>query len=178
MNPIKAVISLAALVLVAFLVTGFILPGEWSARATLELDSPPDRVFPWVNELAGWDAWAGFDAVEDSLSGPAAGVGATRRWDDPRWGQGEWRLTVSDPPSGVAYRVLVEDGSMSTTGEIRLSPVAGGRTALVWTEEGDFGWNPLLSWFALGMPRMQREEMEKSLARLDSLVREEARAGR
>lgn len=171
MNPIKGVISIVALVLVAFLVTGFLLPGEWTARATAELDAPPSEVFPWVNELSAWDAWAGFDAVDDSLSGPPGGVGATRRWDDPQWGQGEWSITASDPPSRVAYRVLVEDGSLATLGEIRLESLSGGRTELVWSEEGDFGWNPLLAWFALGMPRMQRQEMEKSLAVLDSLVR-------
>jgi hypothetical protein len=58
---------------------------------------------------------------------------------------------------------------MVTLGRVELTPVSGG-TEVAWTEEGDFGWNPLLSFMALGMERMQGDEMEKSLAELQRVV--------
>jgi hypothetical protein len=58
---------------------------------------------------------------------------------------------------------------METRGRIQLVEGAEG-TTLTWREEGDFGWNPLLSYFALGMERMQGEELDKALDRLQKLV--------
>jgi hypothetical protein len=169
-NPIKVFISAVALLLLGFVAAGLLMEGAWTAERSTELDAPPAAVFPWVNRVEGWDAWTPWDAVEDTISGPPAGVGATRRWNDPQWGQGEWTLTASEPDRRIVYRVGVDDGDLSTTGEIVLEPLPDGRTRLTWTEQGDFGWNPLLAWMARGMDRMQGREMEKNLAALRALL--------
>ena len=57
-----------------------------------------------------------------------------------------------------------------TWGDVTLSPAEGGGTRMEWQERGDFGWNPLLSFMALGMSRMQGEEMSKSLDALEALL--------
>lgn len=170
MTAIKIFIASVALLLVGFVVWGLALDATWSAERSIDLDAPPETVFPYVNELAGWEAWTPWDAVDDTVSGPPAGVGATRRWNDPQWGQGEWRITESDIPRRVAYQVRVEDGSLRTDGEIRLERTPAGGTRLTWTERGDFGWNPLLAWMARGMDRMQGEEMEKNLDALRTVL--------
>lgn len=176
MSLLKGFIALAAFALLAFVGLGFALDGTWQVSRETEIASAPDAIFPYVNELTGWNEWVPWDHVEDTLTGPAAGVGATRRWDDPQWGQGEWTLTASDPPSRVTYEVRVEGGSMLTRGEIRLTPAGPGHTQVVWTEAGDFGWNPFLAYMALGMDRMQGREMEKNLAALKAVA--EGSAGR
>jgi uncharacterized protein YndB with AHSA1/START domain len=167
---LKGFISAVALGLLAFVGVGFALDGTWRVTRTVELDAPPEQVFPYVNELEGWDRWTPWDHVEATPSGPPAGPGAARHWDDPQWGQGEWTLTESDPPHRVAYEVRVEGGSLRTQGEIRLTRLGSARTRVEWTESGDFGWNPFLGYMALGMDRMQGREMEKNLATLRSVV--------
>lgn len=170
MNLMKGVITVVALALLAFVGVGFALDGRWSATRTAELAASVDEVFPYVNELEGWDRWTPWDHVQDTVTGPAAGVGATRSWDDPQWGQGVWRLTESEPPTRVAYEVQVEGGSLVTRGEIRLEPLGTGRTRVHWTESGDFGWNPFLAYMALGMERMQGQEMQKNLDALQRVI--------
>jgi hypothetical protein len=75
----------------------------------------------------------------------------------------------------VAYEVRVEGGSLVTRGAITVERVGSGGSRLAWTENGDFGWNPFLSYMALGMDRMQGREMEKNLAQLKTLVEGERR---
>jgi Polyketide cyclase / dehydrase and lipid transport len=169
MRPAKIFISAVAVLLLLFVGIGLALPGEWQARRTRELAVPPEVVWPYVNSLAGWEAWTPWDAVADTVDGPPEGVGARRRWDDPQWGQGEWVLTASEPFRRVTYEVHVENGALVTRGEIVLEAVAGG-TAVSWREQGDFGWNPFLAYMARGMDRRQGAEMEKNLAALDSVV--------
>ena len=169
MKPAKLFISAIAVLLLLFVGIGLALPGEWQARRTIEVSAAPEVVWPYVNTLAGWEAWTPWDAVADTVGGPPEGVGATRRWDDPQWGQGEWVLTESEPVRRVAYEVRVEEGALVTRGEIVLEAVAGG-TVVSWSEEGDFGWNPFLAYMALGMDRMQGAEMEKNLAALEGVL--------
>ncbi len=170
MKPLKIFITAVALLLLTLVGIGLALPGTWHAERTVELPAPPAAVFPWVNSLDGWAAFTPWDQVDATVSGPDGGVGATRSWDDPQWGQGEWVLTESEPPRRVAYEVRVEEGSLVTHGSVELEATGSGGTRLVWTEEGDFGWNPFLAYMALGMNRMQGSEMAKDLEHLLSLV--------
>ena len=165
MRVMKLFISGVALLLMSFLGVGFLLSGEWSAERDRLVTASPDALRPLLEDLAVWPEWSPMGQVEGELSTPSSGVGATLSWDDPQWGQGQFTLTEVDM-DGVAYEVRVEDGSLQTRGRITLVPEAGG-TRIVWREEGDFGWNPLLSWFALGMERIQGAELEKSLDSLE-----------
>jgi hypothetical protein len=168
MALMKGFITLVALALLVFVGVGFLLSGEWSAQRERQLSVPPEAVRPFLVDLARWPEWSSVGQVEGELSSPSAGVGATMSWDDPQWGQGVVTLTEVGPDE-VAYEVRVEDGSLRTRGRIHLTPREGG-TRVVWLEEGDFGWNPLLSWFALGMDRIQGAELEKSLDALSEAV--------
>jgi hypothetical protein len=165
MKIMKLFISGLALVLLAFIGIGFALPGTWSAERERVLGAGPGSVRPLLEDLAAWPEWSSMGQVEGELSTPSSGVGATLSWDDPQWGQGVFTLTEAGP-DGVAYEVRVEDGSLQTWGRIDLASEAGG-TRVTWREQGDFGWNPLLSWFALGMERIQGAELEKSLDALE-----------
>lgn len=169
MKAMKAFISVLALILVGFVVIGFALPGSWSAERTRLVRAPVEDVFPYLEDLTRWQAWSSMAQVEGTLSDPPRGAGATLTWDDPQWGDGEFRITEVSPLREVRYRVAVEDGSIRTEGWLRVSAWDGG-TEIAWREEGDVGWNPLMAWFALGMERMQGAELEKALDRLQALL--------
>lgn len=170
MKAMKAFITVVALGLVAFVVVGLILPGSWSTERGRILAAPPGEVFPYLEDVALWREWSAMGQVEGTLSDPSRGEGAWLTWDDPQWGQGEFRITGTVPGAEVEYEVAVEEGSMVTRGHIRIAPGQGSTTVLEWREEGDLGWNPLLAYFALGMERMQGDELDKSLDRLQELL--------
>ena len=63
------------------------------------------------------------------------------------------------------------EGGLETHGTLRLdSAPSGTGTRVTWTEEGDFGWNPLLSWFALGMEPRQGAQLSIGLETLRTRV--------
>lgn len=168
MKPLKWLISAIALLLLTVVGIGLALPGTWEARREVTLEASPEEIFRFLDSVEGWAEWAPLAAVDGARSGPERGRGATLTWDDAEWGQGEWTLTEVEASRRVAYEVRVEEGALLTHGSVSLTPTGDARTLVEWRERGDFGWNPVLAYMALGMERLQGREMEKSLAALQS----------
>ena len=169
MSFMKLFISGTALVLLLFLGVGFALSGEWSTERTRTVEAPPARVYQEVGDLRRWEGWSSVAQVEGTLAGDPTRPGATLSWDDRNWGEGALEITGLEEDREVRYQVAVEGGSIRTRGVIRLAP-SGAGTEITWEESGNMGWNPLLAYFALGMERMQGQELEKGLDRLEALV--------
>lgn len=162
--------------LVVVLVIGFLLPSEWQAERDAVLSAPPEEIFPHLESAEAWTRWTPSPETGIELFGPPRGEGSGRRWDDPGYGQGEFVITEVDAPRLVAYEVEVEGGSIRILGEIRLRQEPQG-TRVLWREEGDFGWNPLLGYLAGRMNELQGAQLEASLRALRELVREEPGPG-
>lgn len=158
-----------AAVLILFLTVGVLLPGTWSAKGAADLQAPPREVFPYLNDLARWDAWTPWGDVESTFDGETAGVGARRSWDHPNLGSGSITITESVDDRLVRYRVVVEDGALSVEGAFVLEAAGGGST-VTWSETGDFGWNPLMGYTALTMPKSQSAQLQQGLAELQRLL--------
>ena len=156
-------------VLLLFLLVGLLLPGTWRAETEAFLDATPGQVFPFINRLGDWEAWTPFPGTGLEEFGPAEGVGAGLRWDDPGYGSGEARIVASRTNEGVEYEVRIEGGRLRIRGKITLQ-LQGEGTRVVWVEEGDFGRNPLLGYTARGMASSQGEAMRASLQRLAEAV--------
>lgn len=169
------ILATGAGILTLFLVVGFVLPGTWSAERTEVLDAPPEVVFPLVDAPASWRTWTQWPDSGLVAEGPERGVGARLSWDNRELGQGSFEITEVIPLRTVRYRVQVEGGSMYTDGIFSLEP-AGEGTLVRWREEGDFGWNPLMGYWARFMERAQGRELEKALDRLGALAVEQAQA--
>jgi len=95
-------------------------------------------------------------------------------WNDNELGNGTFEIIEAAPPNRLRYRVEVQGGSMRTEGTFTLRPEGAG-SRVTWREEGDFGWNPLMGYWALFMARAQGRELEKALGRLETAT---APAGR
>jgi hypothetical protein len=164
-RKLAVVFGVVSLVLIGVLVTGLLLPGTWSAERSIEIEAPPEAVSALLEDLAAWSRWAPWGEVQSKLSSPSSGVGATRSWDDEQYGEGVIRITGVEPARLVTYRVELEGGRATIDGRLELEPSETG-TRLRWTEEGDFGRNPLMGYVARGMSDSQGAQMEETLARL------------
>ncbi len=154
-------------VLILYLLWGLLLPGTWEAEADTVLPAAPSMVFPFVNRIDSLVLWNLMPESGSEFLGPAEGVGAGLRWDDPQYGEGQFQIQVSQAETRVEYEVLVEGGSLRINGIFSLSREGGG-TRLHWAEKGDFGWNPLMGYAARGMGAAQSEAMRSSLETLRS----------
>ena len=157
-----------ALLLALFLLIGYLLPGQWKADATRVIAAPPGVLMTYLDSPEGWRAWTPWPDQGVERSGPERGAGSRISWDHLDLGTGSFTIDAVESDR-VRYSVDVEEGTMLSKGVVTLSP-ENGTVRVDWHEEGDFGWNPLMGYWALRMERAQGRELDKSLARLDSLV--------
>jgi hypothetical protein len=163
------ILAVGAGVLLLFLAVGVALPGTWSAERSAVLSAPPEAVLPMVDAPMAWRAWTEWPDSGLVAEGPERGAGARLVWNDRELGDGSFEIVEAGALEGVRYRVSVQGGSMHTDGTFLMAPEGGG-TRVTWREEGDFGWNPLMGYWARLMERVQGVELEKALIRLDSLT--------
>ena len=166
-----AIVGVIGFALLAFVGVGLALPGTWTVERSRDVNAPADSVFALLEDLDRWETWTHWPELRGRTDGAARGEGANRSWDDPNYGSGELTLTEVVPGEHVRYEVVVDGGDILIGGELRLERQAGS-TRVLWREEGDFGWNPLLAYMALTMDRMQGSEMDKALDRLEEALRE------
>ena len=164
MAPLAKVFGAIGAVLVTLMLIGFVLPGTWSAEASIQIEAAPTEVFPFLNDLSRWDTWTNWGDLASQLSDPSVGVGASRRWDDPNFGSGSVTITDSGSPRFVRYEVEIEGGA-SVAGELRIE-ASGEASRLTWREEGDFGRNPLMGYVARGMAKSQGAQLAEGLEKL------------
>ncbi len=163
------ILAAGALLFTLLLGGGALLPGTWEATATRVLPHERAEVWALVDGPDGWRRWTAWPEVGVETEGPARGEGARLVWDHPDMGDGVFEITQAHPPGHLAYTVLVEEGALRTQGDMTLEAVEGG-TRVTWREEGDFGWNPLMGYWALAMERVQGRELAKGLDRLEAEV--------
>ena len=166
MAPLAKVFGGIGAVLVTLMLIGFVLPGTWSAEASIRIEASPQQVFPYLNDLSQWDTWTNWGDIDSELSDPSRSVGASRTWDDPSFGSGSVTITGSAPSSFVRYEVEVEGGA-SITGLLDIEILDRGRASQVtWREEGDLGRNPLMGYVARGMAKSQGAQLAEGLEKL------------
>ncbi|MEQ9397892.1 MAG: SRPBCC family protein [Longimicrobiales bacterium] len=162
------ILGAGAVLLFLFIGAGFALPGTWEARGTRVIEAPPETLFGFLDGPEGWRRWTTWpDSVE--AAGPARGPGARMSWENLDVGNGVFEIVSADRPTRVEYRVTVQDSSLHTAGTVRLEPVERG-TRVHWEETGDFGWNPLMGYWALLMDGVQSREMDRNLERLEAVA--------
>jgi hypothetical protein len=158
-----------AALLILFLVVGFLLPGTWSAQGSVQVEAPPEAVFPWLDSPRAWTRWTPWPDTGLVVAGPPHGVGAVFSWDNTDLGDGRFEVVEADSPRLVRYRVDVQKRTMRTDGTLRIEAKDGG-TFVRWREQGDFGHNPLMGYWARFMRKAQSAEMAKDLSRLKGFV--------
>lgn len=164
MAPLAKIFGGIGAVLVTLMLIGLVLPGTWTAEASLRIEAAPAEVFPFLNDLSRWDGWTNWGDIDSELSDPSGGVGASRSWDDPDFGSGSVTIIDSGSPTFVRYEVEVEGGA-SVIGELRIESL-GTASRVTWREDGDFGRNPLMGYVARGMAKSQGAQLAEGLEKL------------
>jgi hypothetical protein len=163
----KILLVLAALV-VAFVVVGWLLPGDYRVERSLVIAAPPARVLEQAADLESWPEWSAWTRAADpecAWEFAGTGVGARMHWDGPELGEGSLTLTQIDPSRGLLYDLAFEHGEFLARGGLTLAP-DGDRTRVTMWSEGELGSNPIHRWFGLAMDGMVGGQFETGLAGL------------
>ena len=159
----------------AGMVVLFFLPTRWEVSRRVEIDAPPERIYPWIADLQRWRAWSpwqesDYPGLVYRYSGPASGPGAEVSWDSDATGDGHLRITEARPHERVRFEMRFQKGRIRATDTLALRPLPGGRTEIVWEDGGDLG-RTLLG--RLSLPAIERSmgrDLERGLASLSRAV--------
>ena len=174
MRILKWILGVVAVLAVAFIAIGMLLPREVTVERTAEINAPADKIWPHINNLKAteaWSPWLGLDPdVKTTYGDIAEGVGAKMSWasDDPNVGNGSMEVMESVPNERLAS--ALDFGDMGTaTARYELAGNSEA-TTVTWALDLDMGASPVGRWFGLMMDGMVGPDYEKGLANLKALV--------
>jgi len=151
----------------------FLLPTTWTVVRAREIPAPAAQIYPHLDDLRAWKAWSpwqesAYPGLVFHYAGPARGPGAELSWSSEATGDGVLRIEASAPPRELAFSMAFQQGRIRAHDSIRLEPLGGGRTRVVWTDRGSLG-RTLLGRLSLGLVESSMgRDLERGLAGLAS----------
>lgn len=170
---IKSIVLLIMSFTVVFYGGAMLLPGEARVERTVEVASPPDKVFAIASDLRrvpDWSPWVAIDPKTSfSFEGPQQGVGQVMRWasNNPMVGSGTTTLTGMVPDASVSF--ATDYGSLGKASSRMSFAPAGTGTRVTWSFQSALP-GVLDRWAGLMMDSQVGGEYEKALANLKALA--------
>lgn len=171
----KILIGLAVLI-VALLLIGFLLPGKMEITRSTTVNASVENVFDEFNDLRKWQEWQYWNTLEKpgemtlTFGEKTEGTGAWYSWDGKNTGKGKITITESVPNKSVASDIEFT-GSGVAKGLYTVEP-EGEATKATMNFVFDNGMNPIGRWFSLFM----KGELEKAFDYGLSKIKERAEA--
>lgn len=165
----KILIGLAVLI-VALLLVGFLLPGTMEVSRSISVNAPAENVFEEFNDLKKWQEWQYWNTLEKpgemtlTFGDKTVGTGAWYSWDGKNTGKGKITITESVPNKSVASDIEFT-GSGTAAGLYTVEP-EGENTKATMSFTFDNGMNPIGRWFSLFMKGEIEKAFDFGLARI------------
>lgn len=157
---------------------GLRAPAGWDVSVSIEIEAPPETIFPYINELSRWEDWihlseSGNSKFKFTYEGPSSGQGAIAVCSGPG-SNVRWEVVTSSEQTGITFDELLE-GSTPAKGAILLEAI-GSVTKVTWTDKGTLGTFPLIRYFHGAMQKSLSAAYDRNLKGLKKRVEFEARA--
>jgi uncharacterized protein YndB with AHSA1/START domain len=174
-SAMKLVLSVLKYLLgiaVVLLAAGFLLPATYTAKRSVTVNAPVEKVFPLVASHKEWKRWSVWNqrdpAMTMTYSGPEMSAGSKWSWKSKSEGNGGMEFSAVEPNIRIGYILTMED-MKPATGELKFAPDGKG-TKVTWDIFGDAGMNPVMRWFGLLMDRLIGPDFEAGLKNLKKLA--------
>lgn len=175
MKVLKWLLIVIAVVVVAVLGIGFVLPDTAHVERSVVVNAKPATVYTVLNgfrQFNKWSPWASLDpATQYVFEGPVIGVGAKQSWrsTDPGVGAGSQEILEAVPFERIVVKLVFEGLDSDNLATYTLTP-AGEGTQVVWSYDAVFHGNLMSRYFGLMLDRMIGPDYERGLASLKTLV--------
>ncbi len=176
MRLIKWILGAVAVLFVALVAIGMLLPREVTVARSIEIDAPAEKVFPQINSLkamADWSPWMDRDPdMVVTYNEVATGDGAVMEWQSDQRDVGSGRQEITESNLNESVVTALDFGDMGLAEAKLLLAEAQGNTVVTWTLDADMGAGPLGRWMGLMMDNWVGTDYEIGLGRLKELVEE------
>ena len=169
---LRKTLILLAIMIGLVLGIGFALPDHFHVERTLVINSTPEKVFPFVNDLGNWSRWDPWSQDDPNMQREivgASGVGQVQKWRSPASGTGVLETMESKKHTALRFKLMTHASSYPRFLSFTLVDL-GGKTQLTWSIDGENSMKPIGNYFGLGMNRYLGPMYEQGLSNLKSLV--------
>lgn len=171
---LKTLLLTAAAAVALLLIYAATRPGTFRVERSAQIQAPPDRLFPLINDLHAFNTWNPYEKKDPAIEGRygdiASGPGATYAWKSDKVGVGDMRIVTARPSDAVTMRLtFVKPFSAVNDVAFTLAP-AGGGTRVTWAMEGSLNYIAKLMHIFFNMDRMVGQDFEEGLNNLKTLA--------
>lgn len=174
MRILKRILGVLAVLILAMVLIGMLLPREVEVTRTTSIDAPASEVFPHVSDLKAteaWSPWLGIDPdVQTTFSAATSGVGATMSWTSEHPNVGNGSMEIVEVVENTRVVNALDFGDMGKARAIYDLVENGGQTEVTWGLKADMGSGPIGRWMGLMMDTWVGADYERGLANLKVLV--------
>jgi uncharacterized protein YndB with AHSA1/START domain len=174
----KALVAIVAIIIVAnclVLLYAATKPDTFRIEYATRIDASPEKIFPYVNNLASYRQWSPWEEkdpdMKGTLYGPAAGKGAAFEWaGNSAVGVGRMEILESEAPSKVVYDLhFKEPFDGHHTADIVITGDAGAST-VTWAVYGDDPFFAKVMTVFFDREKMIVDDFRKGLDKLKALA--------
>lgn len=170
----KILLALAGILLI---LCGVIMlqPDTYQVSRTTQHAAPPDKLFPYLNDLHNWDAWSPWTKLDPNLkveySGAPAGPGAAYHWvGNDQIGEGRMTINAAQPNSQIDIKLEFIKPFASVADIAFVIKPDGTGSTVEWRMAGNNNFmSKAMCLFMGGMDKMIGPDFEKGLAQLKSI---------
>jgi uncharacterized protein YndB with AHSA1/START domain len=170
---ILGIVVVAAVV--AVLVYASTKPDSFRVQRTASMNAPPEKIFPYLNELKRWREWSPYETRDPDMkrayAGPESGKGAAYEWDgNNNVGKGRMEITEAGAPSKVVIKLdFIKPFEGHNTAELTLQP-KDGQTIVTWAMYGPSPFMTKLIGTFMDMDEMIGRDFAAGLTKLKTIV--------
>ena len=153
-------------------------PDSFSVRRSAQIEAPPERIYPLIDDLTRWRAWSPWErkdpAMKRSFSGPPRGKGAAYAWDGNKdVGQGRMEIADAAAPSRLTLKLdFVQPFEAHNQVDFTLER-RGEATQVVWAMHGPMPFVSRVISVFIDMDRMIGADFEAGLTNLKAVAEKE-----
>ncbi len=168
---IKKIVGVVAALIGTVLVLAIMQPDSFTVQRSTDIQAPPEKVFPFVDDFSRWQVWSPWDKKDPSmkrtLSTPSAGKGATYAWEgNDDVGKGQMTIVESTQPNRVAIKLdFTAPFEAHNDVAFTLEPKAA-LTQVTWTMQGPMPFISKLMGVFVSMDTLVGKDFETGLANL------------
>ena len=148
-------------------------PDSFRVARSLSIAAPPDRLFPLINDLRGFNRWNPYerkDPGKGTYAGALSGVGSSFAWDSDKVGKGMMTITDVSAPEEVVMRLDFEKPFKArNTATFTIVP-RNGSSDVSWAMEGPAPLVTKIMDVVIGMDRIVGNDFADGLRNLKELA--------
>jgi len=151
MKSVKIILYILYSIITALFIFSFFIPGEYNVKRTIEILSPKDTIFQYLNNLNNWEKWTLWNLGNNSninYEKKFIGVGAKMYWTEKVEKDRSIEITYSVPFEYVKYNMDFGNENFKLSGSFILKEKSNSTSTIInWMTVCNIGFNPLSKYF-------------------------------